>query len=122
MGSGTDLFTFCPPGPLDRLNDTSQIWRGIDLELSFASHSLASLSSSSSCSSAFRAAARLDAKDLTAARCAPGMARGRATAKVHARLSDEIISSAYCLGYKSSKQGRPPAVLGGSAASTKSQG
>jgi hypothetical protein len=103
IGCGTDLLTFCPPGPLDRLNDTSQIWRGIDLEWSFVSHSLAALSSASSGSPACRAAELLDAKDFTATECALGMERGWANANMRTRWSD-IIFSAYCPGHRSSAE------------------
>lgn len=41
----TDLFTFWPPGPLDRLKDSSPIWRGTVLESRVFSHSLASSTS-----------------------------------------------------------------------------
>ena len=44
----TDLLTFWPPGPLDRLKDTMPIRRGIVLESKVASHSLAARRCSSS--------------------------------------------------------------------------
>lgn len=44
---GTDLFTFWPPGPLERLKEISPIRRGMVLELRFFSHSLASSRSES---------------------------------------------------------------------------
>ena len=44
----TDLLTFWPPGPLDRLKDTTPIRRGIVLESKVASHSLAARRCSSS--------------------------------------------------------------------------
>lgn len=38
----TDLFTFCPPGPLERLKEIWPIWRGIEWIVRDRSHRLAS--------------------------------------------------------------------------------
>lgn len=61
VNARTYLFTCCPPGPPERLKETSQRWRGIVRGPKFASQVRAA-ARSSSWSSAM--AARLDAKDL----------------------------------------------------------
>lgn len=47
LSGGTDLFTFWPPGPPERLNEISPMWRGTDGELNLESHSRAAVKSSS---------------------------------------------------------------------------